>query len=227
MTRWGMVIDQARCNGCAACVTACKQENNLPTVGPEQAQNGRTIFWMDIIETVEGVYPNVKVRYMPRPCFQCDNAPCTKVCPVRATYVNEEGLVAQIYHRCIGCRYCMVACPYTAKSFNWREPTPPDGMEQFGNPDVSIRMKGVVEKCSFCSHRLIKAREDADAEQRELREEDYTPACAEVCPTNAITFGDLDNEEHQVYDLKESNRAYRLHDDLGTEPKVYYLGLED
>ena len=121
----------------------------------------------------------------------------------------------------------MVACPYTAKSFNWEEPNWAEGMEQVVNPDVSRRMKGVVEKCSFCSHRLIKAREDADAEQREIREDDYTPACAEVCPTNAIIFGDLENEKHQVYDLKNSNRAYRLHDDLGTEPKVYYLALED
>jgi molybdopterin-containing oxidoreductase family iron-sulfur binding subunit len=221
-----MVIDLNKCNGCAACVSACRSENNVPNVGPEQAKEGRALFWMDIIEEVEGEYPDVRVTYIPRPCFHCDNPPCTRVCPVRATYKNEEGLVAQIYHRCIGCRYCMVACPYTVKSYNWYEPSRPQEYLATCNPDVSLRMKGVVEKCSFCSHRLVKAREQSRSESRELAEEDYQPACVEACPTRAITFGDFENENHEVARTKDSYRAYRMQEDLGTEPKVVYLAAE-
>jgi molybdopterin-containing oxidoreductase family iron-sulfur binding subunit len=202
-------------------------ENNIPNVGPEESQKGRAIFWMTIMEIVEGEFPKVEVQYIPRPCFQCEKPPCTKVCPVRATYKNEEGLVAQIYHRCIGCRYCMVACPYTVKAFNWGEPWRPEAFSQCYNPDVSRRERGVVEKCSFCSHRLVKARDRVRFENSELREEDYQPACVEACPTGAIVFGDLKNEKHAVYHLKSSNRAFKLQEDLGTEPKVIYLSRED
>lgn len=227
MPSWGMVIDLNKCTGCAACVSACRSENNVPNVGPEESQIGRALFWMDIVEVVEGEYPDVRVQYIPRPCFHCENPPCTKVCPVRSTYKNNEGLVAQIYHRCIGCRYCMVACPYTVKSFNWYEPERPEEFLQTCNPDVSLRMKGVVEKCSFCSHRLQHAREQAKFESRELKEADYQPACKEACPTSAIVFGDFENENHEVYRLKKSNRAFRMQEDLGTEPKVVYLSRED
>ena len=227
MARWGMVIDLNKCTGCASCVSACRLENNVNNVGPEESQIGRTNFWMNILEDVEGEYPDVKVRYIPRPCYHCDNPPCTTVCPVRATYKNEDGLVAQIYHRCIGCRYCAVACPYTAKTYNWFEPEVPEEFMPITNPDVSRRMMGVVEKCSFCSHRLQKAKEQAKFEGREQREEDYQPACADSCPTGAITFGDLDNKKHQVFSQKSSFRAYRMFEDLGTEPKVVYLSRED
>lgn len=227
MPKWGMVIDLNKCTGCGSCVTACRSENNIPNAGQEATQKGRTFLWMDMLEMVEGKYPDVHVRYIPRPCFQCDNPPCTRVCPVRATYRNDEGLVAQIYHRCIGCRYCMVACPYTVKSFNWFEPEWPEEFTAMRNPDVSLRMKGVVEKCTFCSHRLMKAREQARFEERDLQEQDYQPACADSCPTGAITFGDFDNKEHAVRRLIRSNRAYRLLEDLGTEPKVVYLAAED
>ncbi|MCH7732430.1 MAG: 4Fe-4S dicluster domain-containing protein [Candidatus Marinimicrobia bacterium] len=227
MPSWGMVIDLNKCTGCAACVSACRSENNVPNVGPEESQIGRALFWMDIVEVVEGEYPDVRVQYIPRPCFHCENPPCTKVCPVRSTYKNNEGLVAQIYHRCIGCRYCMVACPYTVKSFNWYEPERPEEFLQTCNPDVSLRMKGVVEKCSFCSHRLQHAREQAKFESRALKEADYQPACKEACPTSAIVFGDFENENHEVYRLKKSNRAFRMQEDLGTEPKVVYLSRED
>ncbi len=222
-----MVIDLNKCTGCGACVSACRSENNVPNVGPEQSQFGRSIFWMDIMEIVEGEYPDVRVQYIPRPCFHCDRPPCTKVCPVRATYLNEEGLVAQIYHRCIGCRYCMVACPYTVKSFNWYEPERLEDFLQFRNPDVSLRMKGVVEKCSFCSHRLQKAREQSEFESRDMEEAEYQPACVEACPTSAIVFGDFENEKHTVSRLRKSYRAFRMHEDLGTEPKVVYLSRED
>lgn len=223
MPRWGMVIDLNKCTGCGECVTACKVENNVPVVGLEESQRGRTMLWMDMLTICEGDYPHTKVRYLPRPCFHCDNPPCTKVCPVRATYLREDGIVTQIFPQCIGCRYCMAACPYTVKSFNWSRPEWPDEMAAALNPDVSVRPAGIVEKCTFCIHRLQRAQELADLEERDLREEDYQPACAESCLTKAIAFGDLDNPESHVFQLKKSPRAQRLLEDLGTEPKVYYL----
>ncbi len=223
MARWGMIIDLDKCSGCQACVVACKVENNIPFVEPEQAALDRTIAWMDIITTVEGDYPNVRVRHMPRPCMQCDEPPCIKVCPVSATYKNPEGLVGQIYPRCIGCRYCTNACPYTLKYFNWYAPQWPEEMEKYLNPDVAIRPKGVVEKCSFCVQRLQKARDLARVENRQLREDDYVPACVESCPSNAMYFGDLDDPNSRVASLAENARSFRVLEDLGTEPKVYYL----
>ena len=227
MFNWGMVIDLNKCTGCGACVSACRSENNIPNVGPKESQTARAIFWMDVLEVVEGEFPDVKVQYIPRPCFHCEKPPCTKVCPVRATYKNDEGLVAQIYHRCIGCRYCMVACPYSVKSFNWYEPERLPEFRQTCNPDVSLRMKGVVEKCSFCSHRLQKAKDRARFESVELQENDYQPACVEACPASAIVFGNFEDKKHAVYRLRKSNRAFRLQEDLGTEPKVIYLARED
>ncbi|MFQ5649296.1 MAG: 4Fe-4S dicluster domain-containing protein [bacterium] len=223
MPRWGMVIDLNKCTGCGECVAACKIENNVAIVGPDESDRGRTMLWMDILTTYEGEFPDVKVRYMPRPCFQCDNPPCTKVCPVRATYLNDEGLVTQIFPQCIGCRYCQVACPYTVKSFNWSRPEWPEEMRAACNPDVSLRPAGVVEKCTFCIHRLQIAKEQAAVEGRELREGDYIPACMESCPTGAIYFGDLDDPKSQVSKLRRNPRAFQLLEDLGTEPKVFYL----
>lgn len=227
MPKWGMVIDLNRCTGCAECVTACKVENNVAIVGKEESEKGRTMLWMDIITLHEGKYPDVKVRYMPRPCFHCDNPPCTKVCPVRATYLNNEGIVAQIFPQCIGCRYCMAACPYTVKSFNWFTPQWPQTMTNAMNPDVSVRPEGVVEKCTFCVHRLQKAKEIAKVEERDLEDKDYIPACVESCPTQAISFGNLDNPVSEVSTLIKSYKTFRLMEELGTEPKVYYLSEED
>ncbi|MCK5572127.1 MAG: 4Fe-4S dicluster domain-containing protein, partial [Bacteroidetes bacterium] len=218
-----MVIDLDKCTGCGACIVACKMENNIPIVDPEEAQQGRVMLWMDMITTQEGEYPNVQVKRIPKPCYHCDDPPCTKVCPVGATYRNEEGLVAQIYHRCIGCRYCMVACPYTAKVYNWYEPKWIEGPQRIGNPDVSLRMIGVVEKCSFCAHRLLRVREEADMEERAIGDGEYTPACAEICPAEAIYFGDIEDTESEVHKLSRSYRVYRVMDNLGVEPKVYYL----
>jgi molybdopterin-containing oxidoreductase family iron-sulfur binding subunit len=137
--------------------------------------------------------------------------------------LSEEGIVGQIYSRCIGCRYCMAACPYGAKVFNWYEPQWPGDTERRANPDVSLRPKGVVEKCTFCHHRIIRAREQAKLEGREIRDEEVVPACAESCPTKAITFGDLDSRESRVTELTHSPRAFQLQHDLGTRPKVFYL----
>ena len=220
MALWGMVIDLDRCTGCQACVLACKAENNVPAVGAREAKRGRVISWMQVLneESEEGV------RFLPRPCLHCDDPPCIKVCPVYATYRNPEGIVAQIYPRCIGCRFCMAACPYNAKYFNWRV-YQKDGPGQ--NPDVSLRPKGVVEKCTFCHHRLQKARERALAQGRKLTEGDYVTACAEACPARAIVFGDLSDPSSEVSKLARSRRAFRLGEELGTKPKVIYLSEGD
>ena len=223
MARWGMVIDLDRCTGCQACVVACKVENNVPFAEPGEAAKGRTISWIEVLTTIEGEYPNVRLRYLPRPCLHCDHPPCTKVCPVKATYKNPEGLVAQIYSRCIGCRYCTNNCPYTVKYFNWYRPEWPEEMESYLNPDVSLRPKGVVEKCTFCHHRLQHVREDVRAQGRELRDGDYVPACVESCPSGAMYFGDLDDPNATVAGLAHSARAFHLMEELGTEPKVVYL----
>ena len=223
MPRWGMVIDLNKCTGCGECVAACKVENNVAIVGPDESAQGRTMLWMDLLTSYEGEYPDVHVRHLPRPCLHCDNPPCIKVCPVRATYRNDEGIVTQIFPQCIGCRYCMAACPYTVKCFDWNRPNWPKEMQAALNPDVSVRPAGVVEKCTFCIHRLQKAKEQAEAEDRELRDGDYVPACVESCPTKAIAFGDLDNKNSEVLVLTKSPRAFRLLEDLGTEPKVFYL----
>jgi Fe-S-cluster-containing dehydrogenase component len=228
MARWGMVIDLDRCTGCGACMAACHQENNLATVGPEQSiEHSRAFHWLRLMPVVSGKPPEVKVTYQPTPCLQCDDPPCVRVCPVHATYLSDEGIVGQVYARCIGCRYCMAACPYNAKVFNWYAPQWPGDLARKANPDVSLRPKGVVEKCTFCHHRIQRAREEARAEKREIRDGEVGPACAESCPARAITFGDLDNPASRVSQLARSPRAYRLHEDLGTRPKVYYLAEKE
>ena len=219
MALWGMVIDLDRCTGCQACVMACKAENNVPAVGAEAIGEG-IISWMEVLTEVSEYDPFGKLRFLPRPCFHCDDPPCVKVCPVDATQRDSEGIVTQIYTRCIGCRYCMVACPYNAKFFNGRT-YQKEGPGQ--NPDVFVRSKGVVEKCTFCHHRLQKARDRALFERRELAPGEYNTACAEACPTHAITFGDLSNPDSEVSRLARSARAFRLAEELGTKPKVFYL----
>ncbi len=220
--RFGMVIDLDRCIGCRACVIACKVENNVPYVTLKSAKEKRVIQWMQMIPSSY----EEKFKFIPRPCMMCDNPPCIKVCPVKATYKGDYGLVGQIYPRCIGCRYCMNNCPYNVKFFNWFDPEWDESYDKIKNPDVSERVKGVVEKCTFCHHRLQKAKEKARREKRELKVEDYIPACVEVCPADAIFFGDLDNPNSKVSELAHSQRAYRILEDLGTEPKVYYLREE-
>ncbi len=227
MPRWGMVIDLDRCTGCGACMAACKVENNVQIVSPQEAEHGRRMHWLRLLVETRGDYPEAEVRIAPNLCLMCDNPPCIKVCPVHATYLGADRLVGQIYPRCIGCRYCMAACPYSVKVFNWSAPTWPGEMRSVLNPDVSLRSKGVVEKCTFCYHRLQRGKERARAENRPLRESDYQPACVLSCPANAMIFGDLDDEHSLVARLSRSARATRPQEHLGTEPKVCYLERRD
>lgn len=227
MARWGMVIDLDRCTGCGACMAACHQENNLAAVGREQTDRNRAFHWLRVISEVSVAGPEVEIRNLPLMCVQCDDPPCVRVCPVHATYLSDEGIVAQIYGRCIGCRYCVAACPFNVKVFNWYAPKWPGHLQEKANPDVSLRPKGVVEKCTFCHHRVIKAREQARAEQRSIRDGEVTTACAESCPAKAIVFGDLDDPTSRVSELAHTPRAFRIQEDLGTEPKVFYLAEQE
>jgi len=229
--KWGMVVDLDKCTGCGACSVACKAENNLP---PEvDASNKlRTNDWMNIYELSNGKsFPEHEVAYLPRPCMQCGKPSCSTVCPVVATLKDEEGgIVSQIYPRCIGCRYCMAACPYHARYFNWFDPIWPEGMEKVLTPYTSTRPRGVVEKCTFCHHRFMAAKEQArmnGEDPTELAEDAYIPACAEICPTGAIKFGNLNNPEHEVSKLAASKNAFRLLAKLGTDPQVYYYSKRE
>jgi molybdopterin-containing oxidoreductase family iron-sulfur binding subunit len=224
VARWGMVIDLDRCTACQACVIACQVENNVAPTGESQWSRGRAISWLRLVPAqVEGHGTRPELRLMPLPCMHCQRPPCIKVCPVKATVIDSDGLNAQVYPRCIGCRYCTTACPYTVRHFNWTRPEWPKPMEQALSPDVSIRPKGVVEKCTFCHHRLQTAKDRARSEGRALREGDYVPACVETCPADAMVFGDLEDPGSAVSRLSRSPRAFRLLEELGTEPKVTYL----
>lgn len=206
--QWVMVIDQSKCNGCGYCVAACKAHNDI---APD-------ITWNPVLESGE---INGEVVYLPRPCMQCAKAPCVDVCPVRASYYRDDGIVMMDYDRCIGCRYCEIACPYQARSFNWKKfegnnPYVPE----WGQPEVERRPRGVPEKCAFCYQRIDRGMSlgltpgvDPDA----------TPACVGVCPVGARTFGDLNDPESEVSKLLKSHVSYRLREDLGTGPRVYYL----
>ncbi len=223
--RWGMAIDLDKCTGCGGCVVACQQENNVVMLTPEQAERTRGNFWMDLLHTTEGKYPDISAQLLPVPCMHCDNPPCVKVCPVGATYKGEDGIVAQVWDRCIGCRYCEAACPYSRRYYNWAEPEWDEMEAEALNPDVGCRPEGVVEKCVFCHHRIRALREQARADERELTDADYRhlTACSQSCPAKAITFGDLNDPHSEVSRLHASPRAIRLLDELGTNPKVAYL----
>jgi molybdopterin-containing oxidoreductase family iron-sulfur binding subunit len=221
--QWGMAIDLDRCTGCQACVAACHAENNLPVSTPESAAKGRAVHWIRVDRYYEGEFPDVRVRYMPVLCQQCDEAPCEPVCPVYATYKNAEGLNVQVYNRCVGTRYCANNCPYSVRFFNWFDPTWPAPLDLQHNPDVSIRMTGVMEKCTFCIQRIQRGKTEAKQENRPVADGDINPACVQSCPAKAMVFGDLNDPESEVSRLAANGRSTRLLEHLGTKPKVFYL----
>lgn len=220
--RYAMVIDLRRCIGCEACTIACKVENNTPV--NYSVKPGRTIAWNQVLFKEEQNYPFADRKFWPRPCFHCENPSCVGVCPTGATYQDKErGLVLQKYDRCIGCRYCGVACPYGARYFNWSKPRWPKEREGVFNPDVEMRYIGIVEKCTFCIHKIKAAEEKAKKENREIKDNEIVPACNLTCMGKARFFGDLNDSESEVSKLVRSGRAYRLEEHLGNEPKVFYL----
>ncbi len=224
--RWGMVIDLDRCTGCEACVAACHAENNIATVSADQAARGRTMHWIHVERYWEGEFPNIRARFQPVLCQQCDAAPCEPVCPTYASYHNPEGLNAQVYNRCIGTRYCANACPYSARYFNWFNPAWDKPLQLQLNPDVSLREVGVMEKCTFCNQRILGGEIKAKAENRELQDGEVKPACVQSCPTTAMVFGDLNDPNSQVSRMSRSVRATTLLAEVGTQPKVTYLERE-
>jgi molybdopterin-containing oxidoreductase family iron-sulfur binding subunit len=171
----------------------------------------------------EGEFPDVKVKYRPVLCQQCDNAPCEPVCPTYATYHNAEGLNVQVYNRCVGTFYCANNCPYTVRFFNWFAPEWPEPLQLQHNPDVAIRPAGVMEKCTFCVQRIQRGKRDAAEEKRPLADGEIQPACVQSCPAEAMVFGDLNDPESRVSKLAGSGRSTQLLGELGTKPKVFYL----
>jgi len=232
MVRWGMVIDLDKCTACQACIVACRIENNVPVAGEEQMISGRVIQWNQFFSELSGTYPNLRLAMYPRPCMQCEEPPCVDVCPVAATYKDAEGRVLVRYDKCIGCRYCMVACPYGARYFNWFPADYGGSREDRLSPDSvrdedgwlvgpSPRPHGVVEKCTFCIQRIERAKQEGQPVGSEA--DGVITACAETCPAFAISFGDLDDPNSTVSRLSRDRRAFRLLEDFGTKPKVYYL----
>jgi Fe-S-cluster-containing dehydrogenase component len=224
--RFALAIDLDRCMRCQACVVACAAENNVLPLGPQAAALSRPIHWMDmLVPHGDGKVPGLGDHPLPIPCMHCDQPPCVSVCPVGATYLADDGIVAQIWDRCIGCRACMVACPYARRYYNWSPPAWPGGDASAANPDVAMRPAGIVEKCTLCHHRVRARFERARLDEEDVPDEDLQrlPACAETCPAEAITFGDLADEESAVARLAASPRAVRLLDHMGTRPKVFYL----
>lgn len=219
--RFAMVIDLRKCIGCESCTVACKMENNEPT--DQGTYNSRRIAWQEVLKKKKSDLPYVEYEFLPRPCMHCENPPCVKVCPVGATYQNEDGLVLQRYERCIGCRYCAVACPYGVRYFNWSNPKFSQQRQNNMNPLVPLRYKGIIEKCTFCSHRIELAKEKASRENREIEDGEVVPACVESCCNKARFFGDLNDPESEVSRLSRSQGSFKLLEELGTNPKVIYI----
>ena len=231
--KWEMTIDLSRCTGCQACVTACYAENNIPVVGEEQTLRHRGMAWMRLERYFEGDTTGTdwQVRQIPMLCQQCELAPCEPVCPVYAAYHTPDGLNGQVYNRCVGTRYCANNCPYKVRYFNWWDyGTVGDPYFAFAeplnwqlNPDVTVRTKGVMEKCTFCIQRIRFAQTDARVRKRDLVDGDITPACAQTCPAEAIVFGDAHDPESRVSRLKRDARGYTALDMLNTKPGITYL----
>lgn len=220
--RWGMVVDLDRCIGCGACAAACYAENNVGIVGEDRILEGREMAWLRVERYLDPHQPE-KVTFLPMMCQHCDNAPCEAVCPVYAPHHSKEGLNNQIYNRCIGTRFCSQNCPYKVRRFNWFDWQWPDPLPQQLNPNVTVRTKGVMEKCSFCIQRIKVAHGKAKDESRKIRDGEIVPACVQTCPTDALTFGDMMDVKSRVRQLAKEPRAYQVMGYLNTKPAVIYL----
>ena len=227
--QWGMTVDLNTCTGCNACVVACTSENNVQVVGKDEVSKGRHMYWIRndryYVSEEEGD-DNPEMLTQPVMCQHCENAPCESVCPVAATVHSPDGTNQMVYNRCIGTRYCQNNCPYKVRRFNFYDwtKTLPTEVQMAQNPDVTVRNRGVMEKCTWCVQRIRKHQQEADNEDRDLRPNEVETACQEACPTDAITFGDLNNPESDVVEEKKNPRRYELLSYLNTKPRLSYLG---